>query len=66
MPNYMIIEKENKLNNKSNNTNIINIINETNPLNQNFKKDFSIEIKNKNFQTIYNVNNKKNQFLCCF
>ncbi len=66
MPNYMIIEKENKLNNKSNNTNIINNINDTNALNQNFKKDFSIEIKNKNFQTIYNVNNKKNQFLCCF
>ena len=66
MPNYMIIEKENKLNNKSNNTNIINNNNETNPLNQNFKKDFSIEIKNNNFQTIYNVNNKKNRFLCCF
>ena len=66
MPNYMIIEKENKLNNKSNNTNIINNNNETNPLNQNFKKDYIIEIKNKNFQTIYNVNNKKNQFLCCF
>ena len=65
MPNYMIIEKENKLNNKSNNTNVNNN-DETNPLNQNFKKDFSIEIKNKNFQTIYNVNNKKNQFLCCF
>ena len=66
MPNYMIIEKENKLNNKSNNTNILNNNNETNPLNQNFKKDFSIEIKNNNFQTIYNVNNKKNRFLCCF
>ena len=66
MPNYMIIEKENKLNNKSNNNNIINNNNETNPLNQNFKKDYIIEIKNKNFQTIYNVNNKKNQFLCCF
>ena len=66
MPNYMIIEKDNKLNNKSNNTNIINNNNETNPLNQNFKKDFSIEIKNNNFQTIYNVNNKKNRFLCCF
>ena len=66
MPNYMMIEKENKLNNKSNNTNILNNNNETNPLNQNFKKDFSIEIKNNNFQTIYNVNNKKNRFLCCF
>ena len=66
MPNYMMIEKENKLNNKSNNTNILNNNNETNPLNQNFKKDYIIEIKNKNFQTIYNVNNKKNQFLCCF
>ena len=66
MPNYMIIEKDNKLNNKSNNTNIINNNNETNPSNQNFKKNYIIEIKNKNFQTIYNVNNKKNQFLCCF
>ncbi len=66
MPNYIKIEEDNKLNNKSNNTNIINNINDTNALNQNFKKDFSIEIKNKNFQTIYNVNNKKNQFLCCF
>ena len=55
MPNYCIIQNEGKDN---------NIINESKKIKSNIVKDNTNESGN-NFKTIYNVNNKKHNFLCC-